>query len=143
MLSSILKINDKDFLKQIWNKFINDTKNNSHSGIFLKSLELRIDQKFKDSISEIFILNLLRPKSDEVKNEIKYNKPIFTIKYDNLIYDFLNNINKVLDDKSLFSLNGTYLKNEIIPSSLNTNIFYKKTNSFVFIFFLSAILKIN
>ena len=130
LLSSILKINDKDFLKQIWNKFINDTKNNSHSGIFLKSLELRIDQKFKDSISEIFILNLLRQKSDEVKNEIKYNKPIFTIKYDNLIYDFLNNINKVLDDKSLFSLNGTYLKNEIIPSSLNTNIEPLDTNCF-------------
>ena len=130
LLSSILKINDKDFLKQIWNKFINDSKNNSHSGIFLQSLELRIDQKFKDSISEIFILNLLRPKSDEFKNEIKYNKPQFTIKYDNLIYDFLNNINKVLDDKSLFNLNGSYLKNDIIPSSLNTNIEPLDTNCF-------------
>ena len=130
LLSSILKIDNKNFLKEIWNKFINDTKSKSHSGIFLKSLELTIDQKFKDSLSEIFILNLLKPKSDEPKNEIKYNKPVFTIKYDNLIYDFLNNINKVLDDKSLFNLNGSYLKNDIIPSSLNTKIEPLDTNCF-------------
>ena len=130
LLSSILTKKDKDFLNDIWNKFISQTKRNSHSSIFLKNLELKIDQKFQDAVSEIFILNLLRPKSEAPINEIKYNKPVFAIKYDNSIYTIFDNINKVLDDKSLFNLNGSYIKNDIISSSLNTNIEPLDTNCF-------------
>ena len=127
LLSSILTIKNKEFLNEIWNTFINETKINSHSGIFLKSLELKIDEKFKKNICDIFILNLIRSKNEEPSNEIKYNKPIFTVKYDNY---FLNNINTVLDDKSLFNLNGSYIKNDIISSSLNTKKEAIDTNCF-------------
>ena len=127
LLSSILTKKNKDFLNEIWNNFIKETKINSRSGIFLKSLELKIDEKFKKNICDIFILNLIRPKNEETLNEIKYHKPIFTIKYDNY---FLNNINTVLDDKSLFNLNGSYIKNDIISSSLNTKIEALDTNCY-------------
>ena len=120
LLSSILTNKDKNLLHEIWNKFINQTKNNFRSSVFVKALELRIDEKFKNAISEIFVMNLLRTKSEDPTNEIKYIKPLFHIKYDKSISNFMENIT-VLEDKSLFKLNGSYIKNETISSSLNIN----------------------
>ena len=120
VLSSILTSKNKDFLNEIWKTFLNESKNNSRSGIFLKSLELKIDEDFKKKINEIFVLNLLRTKIEE-KNEIKYTKPIFTINNENSISTYLKNNEAILDDKSLFKLNGSYIKNDVNLSSLNTN----------------------
>ena len=89
--------------------------------MFLESLELKIDENFKNKISDIFARNLLRGKSKDISNEIKYIKPIFEIQIENSLLNFLNNSNKILDDKSLFKLSGSYIKNEIESSSLNTN----------------------
>ena len=121
LLSQSLTNKNKIFLNEIWNKFIKETKKNSHSGIYLKNLELRIDDDFKKKITEIFVLNLVRTKYEEPSNEIKYTKPVFKINNDNSIIDFYKKSLDMLDDKSLFKLNGTFIKNDIIPSSLNTN----------------------
>ena len=48
-------------------------------------------------------------------------KPLFKINNENPISDYLKNTMNILDDKSLFKLNGSIIKKEIIPSSLNTN----------------------
>ena len=120
-LSSILSKNQKEFLNQIWETFLNESKNNSHSAIFLKSLECLIDEEFKKKVKEIFVSNLSRPKRGELKNEIKYIEPLFQIKAENSISNFIKNNNKILDNKSLFKLNGSFIKNKIIASSLNTN----------------------
>ena len=123
LLSSILTKDNKDFLNKIWNNFLKETKSNSSSIIFLKSLELKIDNEFKKKISEIFVKNLMRTKNKENENlsELKFNKPLFKIKNENSISAFLKNSDKYLEDKSLFKWNGSYLKNEIISSSLNIN----------------------
>ena len=121
LLSSILTNENKEFLKAIWNTFLTEETNNSRSGIFLESLELKIDEDFKDKISKIFVSNLLRVKNKESSNDFKFNKPVFEIKYENSISFFLNNINMILDDKSLFKLTVSFIKNDIVSSSLNTN----------------------
>ena len=117
LLSSVLTIENKDFLKNIWNDFLNETKNNSHSDIYLKTLELKINEEFKNKISEIFISNLSRKRVEKSLDEIKYIKPIFSInKVENIIINFLEKNQKILEDKSLFKLNGSFIKN-IISSS--------------------------
>ena len=117
-LSSILTKENKEFLNEIWNTFLNETK--ARSGVFIKSLELRIDEEFITKINDIFVHNLIRLKSEDSTNEIQYLKPLFKIKNENNISFVIKNYFNVLDDKSLFKLNGTYLKNDIILSSLNT-----------------------
>ena len=82
---------------------------------------MRIDEEFKTKINDSFVHNLIRPKKEDSTNEIKYIKPLLKIKNENPISYFIKNYLNVLDDKSLFKLNGTYTKNEIISSSLNTN----------------------
>ena len=128
LLSNILSDKDKKFLNDIWNNFINKPK--ISSGIFLKSLELKINEDFKKNICEIFVQNLKRVKSSEPLKEIEYKKPVFNIKYDNSINNFLNDSMIILEDKSLFNLNGSYIKNKIILSSLNTNKEPLEANSF-------------
>ena len=121
LLSSILSDDQKKNLYQIWDKFLEESKNNSHTSIFLKNLEPLIDDEFKKKIKDIFESNLSGPKRGELKNEIKYIEPIFKIKAENSISNFIKNNNKILDSKSLFKLNGSFIKNERIASSLNTN----------------------
>ena len=121
ILSSILTKKNKEMINEIWNTFLNETKKNSRSGIYLKSLELIIDEQFKSKINEIFITNLIRPKIEDSQNEIKYIKPQFQVKIESSISDFIKTSFTVLEDKSLFRLNGSFIKNEIVPSSLNTN----------------------
>ena len=121
LFSSVLKSKNKEFLNEIWTTFLNESKKNSRSSIFLKSLELRIDDDFKKKINEIFISNFIRPRNEETINEIKYIKPLFKVKNEYPISSFLKNSDKVFDDKSLFKLSGSFIKNDIIPSSLNTN----------------------
>ena len=121
LLSSVLTSENKTFLNEIWNQFLTETKKNSRSGIFLESLELRIDGDFKNKINEIFAFNLIRNKYEESSNEIKYIKPLFQINNENSTSDFIKNSIDILDDKVLFKLNGSFIKNDIIPSSMNTN----------------------
>ena len=121
LLSSILTKPDREFLKKIWTTFLNETKRNSRSTIFLKSLELAINDEFKRQINDIFVLNLLRSKKNESIEEFKFLKPLFEVKIDNSILTFLKNSNNILDDKSLFNLNGSYIRNEIISPTLNAN----------------------
>ena len=80
LLSSVLTEKNKDFLKEIWNSFIYETKKNSLSKINFKSLELEINEEFNNIICEIFLSNLKRTKVEKITNEITYNKPIFKVK---------------------------------------------------------------
>ena len=121
LLSSILTKQNKEFLNKIWTTFLNETKNNSRSGIMLKSLELTINEDFKKKINDIFVLNFVRLKSEAILNEFKYIKPLFKVNTENSISNFMKDCNIILDNKSLFNLNGSYIKNEINYSSLNTN----------------------
>ena len=123
LLSSVLSKENKDFIKNIWNIFLNETKINSRSSIYLKSLELKINEEFKNKIIDIFVSNLVRTKNNEDSiNEIKYIKPIFEInKIENSISDFIENSQKIIEDKSLFKLTGSSIKNNIISTSFNTN----------------------
>ena len=118
-LSKVLEKNEKEFLYQIWDTFLNESKKNSRSSIFLKSSELNIDEEFTKKVIDIFVQNLSRAKKEELKNEIK--KPKFEIKNEISISNFIKANNKILDNKSLFKYNGSYIKNNIITSSLNTN----------------------
>ena len=81
---------------------------------------MRIDEEFKIKINDIFVLILIRQKNEDSTNEIKYIKPLLKIKNENPISYFINNYLNIIDDKSLFKLNGTYTKNAFISSSLNT-----------------------
>ena len=119
LLSSVLSKENKDFLNNIWNNFLRETKNNSNSAVYIKTLELKINEEFKNKINEIFISNLSRTNTEISPNEIKYIKPIFTInKGENSILNFLEKNIKILDDKSLFKLNGSFIKNTKSLSSL-------------------------
>ena len=119
LLSSILTKKNKEFLNEIWNSFTNETKCNSR--IMIKSLERKIDEEFKNKISDIFVYNLIRAKNEEIVYENKYIEPVFKVNNINSISSFLKYCNLYLDDKSLYSLDVSYIKNEIISSSLNTN----------------------
>ena len=122
LLSSVLTNENKEFLKDIWNTFLKETKFNSHSSIYLKSLELKINQEFKNKLSDIFISTLSRAKDEKILNETKCIKPIFSVyKNENTISEFLEKNHKILDDKSLFKLNGSFIKNNTNSSPLNIN----------------------
>ena len=120
LLSSVLSDVQKKFLYNIWEKFVDESKN-SRSSISLKYLEREIDEEFEKKLKDIFESNLSGPKRGEQQNEIKYIEPIFKIKTEISISNFIKSNNKILDSKSLFKLNGSFIKNEIIASSLNTN----------------------
>jgi len=121
LLSSVLTNGNKEFLNGIWDTFVNESKRNSPSNIFIKSLELRINEDFKNKIIEIFSLNLIRSKNEEQLNEIQYKKPIFEIKNEISVSNILNTCDRIFNNKSLSQLNSSYIKNEKISSSLNTN----------------------
>ena len=122
LLSSVLTNENKEFLNGIWNSFLKETKYHSHSSIYIKCLELKINQEFKNKIIDIFVSTLSRSKDEKSLNEIKCNKSIFSISKNNdSISEFLERNYKILDDKSLFKLSGSYIKNDTNASSSNTN----------------------
>lgn len=82
---------------------------------------MRIGDEFKTKINDVFVHNLIRPKSENSTNEINYIKPLFKINNDNPNSYFIKNYLNFLDDKSLFKLYGTYEKYAFISLSLNTN----------------------
>ena len=108
-------------MNKIWNLFLEESEKNSRSSIFIKSLELNVNEDFKNKIIEIFYLNLLRVKNEEINNEIKYEEAKFEIKSEDTISDFISMTEPILNDKSLFNINGSYIKKENILSSLSTN----------------------
>ena len=120
LLSSILTNENKEFLKALWSTFEKESNNNSASKIFMESLELKIDEDFKNKLNEIFLKTLLRTKL-EPKKDNEYKLPIFEIKNENSLSNFLKNNEKLLDDKSLYKINESFIKNERASSSLNTN----------------------
>ena len=121
-LSSFLTEENKIFLINIWETFLNEIKDNSASKVFVKYFELKINDQFKEGIINIFSDNLERTKTEELTDELKYIPPIFKIKNEGTISEFLKNCNKVLEeDKSLFKLSGSFMKNDTISSYLNPN----------------------
>ena len=123
-LSKFLTVENKTFLYNIWNTFLSEIDNNSASKVYIKYFELRIDDQFKEGLTNIFSDNLQRAtKGGELKEEIKYIPPIFTIKNEGSISEFLKNCDKIFseEDKSLYKLTGSYIKNDTISSYLNTN----------------------